>query len=484
MAEKLLAPFVGRRDELDDLKLLLKKKTSSLVVIKGRRRVGKSRLIREFTKKFPHYRFTGVAPTKQTTAKSQRDIFARQLAQQTSLPEVFADDWTKLFLLLADKLRTGRIILVFDELSWMGSKDPDFLGLLKEAWDSHFKENPKLIMILCSSASAWIEENILSNTGFMGRLSATLPLEELSMSLSNKLLKALGCQYSPYDTFKLLSITGGIPRYLEEINPSNNVDENLRRLCFTRGGILFREFDDIFTDLFDAGKATYKRIVEILSDGPLSFDQICHELKLSKGGYISTCLNKLILSGFIKRDYTWAINSAKESTLSVYRLSDNYCRFYLKYIEPNKRKIEQGHFLVRSITSLPAWDTITGLQFENLILNNRDYIIHKLHLKFDEIIADNPFFQKPNRQQAGCQIDYLIQTRFKVLYICEVKYSRQPISQKVIAEVQEKITRLKRRGNFTCLPVLIHVNGVTQSVIDDGFFAEIIDMSELLDETH
>lgn len=119
-------PFVGRKEELQDLRLLLKKKTSSLVVIQGRRRIGKSRLIQEFGKDFRFYEFAGIAPTPKTTAQYQRNEFSRQLSTSTGLPELQADDWSKLFLLLASSTKEGRAIILFNEISWMGSKDPDF----------------------------------------------------------------------------------------------------------------------------------------------------------------------------------------------------------------------------------------------------------------------------------------------------------------------------------------------------------------------
>ena len=125
---KSSSSFVGRTAELAILERFLNKKTATLLVIKGRRRIGKSRLVEEFAKNFTYYFFAGIAPTVQTTAQSQRDIFAEQLSEQTGLPEIKADSWDKLFYLLAEKIKHGRIILLFDEISWMGFKDADFLG--------------------------------------------------------------------------------------------------------------------------------------------------------------------------------------------------------------------------------------------------------------------------------------------------------------------------------------------------------------------
>lgn len=303
------SPFVGRKKELESLSLLLTKKTASLVVVRGRRRIGKSRLIQEFGKNHRFILFSALAPTENTTDQSQRDEFMRQLSATTDLPEVQVDDWSKAFRLLSNEVKTGRVIILLDEISWMGSKDPDFLGKLKTAWDLYFKQNPELILVLCSSVSFWVEENILSSTGFMGRISLTLTLKELSLPECNQLLIRLGHRLSAYDIFKILGITGGVPRYIEEFNAELSVDENIRRLCFTEGGVLFREFNDIFSDLFSKRSEIYKKLIELLIDGPLEYNSISNKIGLPKSGQLSEYLTVLTLSGFIARDYTWNLKS-------------------------------------------------------------------------------------------------------------------------------------------------------------------------------
>ena len=210
-------PFIGRQPELKALSKLFKKNTASLVVVQGRRRIGKSRLIEEFAKTHTFFQFSGLPPTKATTFQSQLNEFSRQLSVQTGLPEIYADDWSKLFTLLAEKIKRGRIIVLFDEISWMGSKDSDFLGKLKNAWDVHFKKNHQLIFILCGSVSSWIDKNILSSTGFLGRISYRLTLEELPLKECSQFWLQTKSYISPYEKLKVLSVTGGIPRYLEEM---------------------------------------------------------------------------------------------------------------------------------------------------------------------------------------------------------------------------------------------------------------------------
>ncbi len=468
--------FAGRAQELATLGRFLSKKSSSLLVVRGRRRIGKSRLIEEFAKGYRFYSFAGLAPTEHTTAQSQRDEFARQLNEQVGIPEVKADDWGKLFFLLSEKIQKGRVIVLFDEISWMGSKDPDFLGKVKNAWDQKFKSNPELIFVLCGSASAWIEENILSSTGFLGRVSYTLTLDELPLNDCEWFWGKAAKNISSYEKLKLLAVTGGVPKYLEEIDPTLSAEDNIRQLCFRKGGLLVDEFDHLFSNIFQRKSHLYQEIVRTLTYGSKEPVQLARELGVDLSGLFSEYLEELALSGFVRRDYTWHIKTGQDSKLSKFRLSDNYVRFYLRYIEKCRTKIDRGGFEFKSLMSLPEWNTIMGLQFENLILNNRKFLHNSLGISQDDIISENPFYQTRTTKQLGCQIDYMIETRFNTLYICEIKFSKNPIGPEVINEVQNKIDHINRPKGYSCRPVLIHVNGVSDDIIDSSYFALIIDI--------
>jgi len=476
--------FIGRHSELSELQELLDRRTTSLVVVKGRRRIGKSRLIDEFGKDHDYYAFSGLLPTKKTTAQTQRDEFMRQFCEQTGFPEVTTNDWGKIFHLLGEKVKTGRHVVLLDEISWMGSKDSDFPGKLKIAWDLYFKKNPNLILILCSSISAWIEENILGSAGFLGRPTLILQLNELPLHDSNTFWGAYTDSTSNYEKLKMLSITGGVPRYLELMNPKFSAEENIQKLLFTPNSILLKEYDYIFTDIFGKKGKIYESIIQRLVEGSCDQAEIARAIGKTLTGDISHYLEVLCEAGFLCRDYTWLLPTGQISKLSKYRLKDNYIRFYLKYVLPNKAKIEKGIFKTQSLTSLPSWKSILGLQFENLVLNNADTIKQLLGLKNDSIIFDNPFFQRKTQIQAGCQIDYLIQTRFNTIYIFEIKFSQNPVDSSVIEAIQEKIARLHLPKNMSYRTVLIHVNGVTESVKESGFFYKIIDFGMLLNSTN
>lgn len=474
--------FIGRKKELAALNDLLAKKIASLVVIKGRRRIGKSRLIQEFAKNKKFFIFSGIPPLQQTTAQSQRNEFTKQLSAQTSCPEVQVDDWNKNFLLLNKEVQSQKssIIVLLDEISWMGSKDPDFLGKLKNAWDNYFKKNPKLILILCGSVSSWIQKNIINSTGFFGRIALKCTLEELSLPESNALIESIGFKRSSFEKFMLLAITGGIPWYIELINPAYSANENIQKLCFEKDGILVDEFKFIFQDLFKRRANICKKIVTNLAKGPLERSKLITLLKYPKSGSLNEYLEDLLTSGFISQDHIWSIKSGLSITLNRFRLKDNYLRFYLKYIATNLDKINKNQFSNTITSSLPNWNSIIGFQFENLILNNRHLVYQQLGIKPEEIVYDNPYFQRNNSKQQGCQIDYLIQTRHNTLFVCEIKFSKTEIPFTIVNELKTKISKLVLPKGFACLPILININGVNESVHEANYFFKIINFSDLL----
>jgi len=292
-------PFFGRRRELELLRRLKRKKTSSLVVIKGRRRIGKSRLIREFGQSERTITFVGLPPEPKATAQDQRNLFALQMERNLNVPALqYAHDWDSLLYQLSRQTVEGQFVVVFDEINWMGSLDHTFLGKLKTAWDEQFKPNPQLILILSGSMSVWIETNILGSTGFMGRSSLEITLDELPLRQCNRFWEDQGGRISNYEKFKILSVTGGVPRYLEEIDPSVSGDENILRLAFAPEGILFTEFEKIFHDLFQRKGELYRKLLLILASGPSDLDQITEALHSTKGGvsqHLSTksCNNRL-----------------------------------------------------------------------------------------------------------------------------------------------------------------------------------------------
>ncbi len=398
------------------------------------------------------------------------------------MPKITTDDWSELFVLLNERTSHGEVFVVLDEITWMGSKDPDFLGKLHYAWEKFFSNNPKLTLIICGSISAWIEENILSSTGYFGRVSLEINLEELTIKECNELLNDIGFKRSAFEKLMLLSITGGIPWYIEQINSTLSASENIQNLCFTKDALLVKEFGYIFNDLFkERRKDIQKRIVMELVNGPMTHEGIAKKLNYSRSGVLTEYLEELMSSGFVVQNFLWDLKSLNEMKKNArYRLRDSYLKFYLKNIEPSLSKINKGKYIGIDITSLAGWDTNMGLQFENYVINNSKMIYQSLGINPAEIVMDGPFLQTKTTQQKGCQIDYLIQTKFKTLYICEIKFSRNQLGVNVVNSMMEKISRLKLPYGFSCIPVLIHANQVSTEVIELDYFGHIINVCEWL----
>lgn len=473
--------FIGRKEELNELSRLHHGNVASLVILQGRRRIGKSRLIEEFAKGKKFYSFTGIAPTEKTTAQMQRDEFIRQMAEQFDIPKFTMDDWGDIFTLLAKYTTKGKVIILLDEISWMGSLDPLFLGKLKNTWDSRFKKNPHLMLVLCGSVSSWIEKNIVNSTLFLGRPSLYIKLNGLSLQECNEFWGNFKDKTSPYDKLKVLSVTGGVPRYLELIDPAKAAEDNIKSLCFYPNSPLLDEFDQIFADVFGRRSQIYKGIISRLVLGAATLEELFEACNRKKTGDFSEYLKDLETAGFIARDYTWNIKEEKPSAFSHYRLKDNYVRFYLKYLEKNKHKVRDGLFRKISLSTMSGWSAMLGLQFENLVLNNKLKIIDALGIPYEEVIFVNPFFQKKSKLSPGCQVDLLIHTKFKSLYICEIKFQKEEISLSIIEELKQKISNIKLPKNYSYRPVLIHVNGVKGSVIEAGYFSKVVDFGELLE---
>ena len=472
--------FFGREKELRLLRDRMTKRSASFVAIRGRRRIGKSRLIAEFSKEFSKkYFFTGLPPSDKKAAQSQRNEFVRQMKKQ-GLPGMSGEDWGDIFWGLGKVCENGPVLIVLDEIAWIGSKDPEFLGKLKVAWDQYFEVNPQLVLVIASSVSSWIDKNILKSTGFFGRVDLTLTLKELPLKDCVKFWGKRGKSISAYEKLKILGVTGGVPKYLDAIDPKKTAEENIQELCFTDSGLLFGEFDKIFHDLFSKRGRIYKKIVLLLTDKhSLNQEEICKGINRQRGRAISEYLNDLVTAGFLSDDHTWSLKTQKMSSLRRYRVSDNYLRFYLKFIEPKKREIIQGKYEEGSLFDHVNWESIMGLQFENLVVHNRDDLLDVLKIQKADCLCDGPYFQTGTKRKRGCQIDYLIQAK-GALYICEVKFSKNPIGREVIEEVRRKIEALTIPKYVSFRPILIHVGEISPEVEEADYFDKIIDWTELI----
>ena len=473
--------FFGREEQLEKLDALWRKGSSSLVVIAGRRRIGKSTLVEEFAarSRCTFIELVGLAPDEKMTNRRQIDNFCERLAKATGMPEAKADCWPKAFDALDAALRNrGRTVVFLDEISWMGKYDTSFAAFLKTAWDTQFSRHEKLVFVVAGSVSAWINRNIQRSKGFVGRISLDFTLRELPLDKCLEFWGAQAGRTSTRDILDILSVTGGVPKYLGEIDPRLSPDENVRRLCFDPDGYLFKDFDRIFDDVFGGTLAAKKRILMALAEGPASVSELAEKFGCDPNGHLSGDLGELEEAGFVAGSSGKNPVTGKAVREVRYRLRDNYTRFYLRYVLPKRETIQNGFFKPVALERLPGWDAIMGLQFENLVLNNIPSLAPLIGLVGKNVESAAPYFKSGRKNGNGVQIDYLVQLP-RCTYVIEIK-RKQRIGKAIENEVQQKIDRLALPRNRSVKTVLVYEGELEPAVEEDGFFDYIVPADQLL----
>ena len=479
--------FVGRKEILADLETLWRKRSSSIVACRGRRRIGKSTLIREFARRTAdaYIEIEGLAPSvdKPMTNQDQIDHFVSVLDDQTGCGFQKIERWYAAFSLLEKQIDDSkRTVVLLDEISWMGHCDRTFPGVLRSAWETLFHRHEKLIVVVCGSVSSWIKKNILGDTGFTGRFSRDYVIPELSLVECREFWDGVKDRVNEREIIDVLSVTGGVPRYLEEVDPGLSADENIRRMCFEKSGELYKDFDAIFDPVLGESMELKKRVLVELSERPMSGVEISEKLGVGRNGRLSEMLKDLEMGGFISSDPGINPETGLEMRISKYRLRDNYTRFYLKYVMPRKTEIELGTYRHMSLEHLPEWSSVMGLQFENLIVNNAMDVASLIGIGNATIESAAPYSNSRkgrNGVSNGCQVDLLVQTR-RTVYVIEVK-RKNYIASGIEDEVAQKIRRLPVRKGVTVRPVLVYVGELSKAVEADGYFDAIIPARKLLD---
>ena len=461
--------FFGRESELDQLCALWRKRVASLVTCRGRRRVGKSALIEEFARRTGSrfIKIEGKRPEKGWSNATELQTFAEQLAAQTGAETTPPSNWLNAFIRLAGKIADDeKTVVLLDEISWLGYFDDTFVGTLKIAWDNYFKKHDRSILVICGSVSGWIKANIIESGAFYGRRSLDIVLKELPLKECAKFWGDAARRVDSREIIDVLSVTGGVPRYLEEIDPALTASENIRRLCYLPNAILRVDFF--------AGK-----VLRALVNGPKSVTEIAGVIETEKSGRISRALDLLAETGLVSSDAGLNPETGADVRERRYRLRDNYSRYYLKFIEPVKRMIDDGAYRFVSLDMLDGWNTVMGLAFENLVVNNYTSLLPHLHLGNTLITSAAPYRKSAVRgRNKGCQVDLLIQSQ-GMIWIVEVK--RCDIDKSVIAEVDAKVSCISRPSGVSIRTALVFDGTIAPTVEANGYFDAIIPFRKLLE---
>ena len=474
--------FVGRTEDLAQLEGLWEKRVASLVTCRGRRRGGKSTLIEEFAKRpADHFiAIEGLAPRKGMSDAKQRRNFCGRLSEQMGIDVGNASSWPLAFSMLNDALpKEGRVVVLLDEISWMGGYDKDFPSYLKAAWDKKLKNRKDLVLVLCGSVSAWIADNILNSTGFVGRNSLDLEIRELPLKEALQIIGPAADRMSSTEKFDILSVVGGVPKYLEEFRPSLTADENIRRMCFLKQGLLFREFDETFSDVFGHQAQKRRAVLEVLADGAMTAAEIADRLGGEANGHLSRTLGELEYAGFLARETNINAATGKPMRRERFRICDNYTRFYLHFIMPNRVAISNGLFAFSSIEQLRGWESQLGRQFENLVLNHVGDLFRFMGIERSLVLSAAPYVQNGTKRGEGCQIDLLVQTR-RTLYAVEIKRRRE-IGAEVMDEMRTKVERLKVAHGVSVRTALVYDGRLSPLIEAEKGFDILIPATRLLE---
>ncbi len=219
-----------------------------------------------------------------------------------------------------------------------------------------------------------------------------------------------------------------------------------------------------------------------LKGGMKTLAEIRTSIEFSHSGTLSKLVDHLIIAGLVKKQYLWSFKTAKPLKQSLYRICDPFIRFYLRVIEPSQSKIDLGAFDNMTLSQLPGYEAHMGLQLEYLLLQNRLFLLKAIGISPGDVVCDGPYRQMKTKKISGCQIDYLVQTTTKNLYVCEFKFKRREIFPDIIDAMKTKLKALQVPKGYAVVPVLFHIGGVAPSVDTSGFFYRVIDIADFLED--
>ncbi len=411
--------FIGRDEQKAIFTDALNSDRSEFIVVYGRRRVGKTYLIKNVLGKRIDFEMTGI---QNGDLSDQLENFAEKLQEFSGSdsfekPKSWMNAFSQLKKYLSSTKSNRKKILFLDELPWIDSHKSKFLGMLGHFWNDWAIYN-NIVLVVCGSAASWMIKNVLNHKGGLhNRATQYIPLQPFTLSETERFLKAKKIKVNRYQVVQLYMALGGIPYYLELLKPNQSIPQNIDRLCFDTNGFLRDEFDRLFKSLFDKAE-NHITVVKALAKKwkGLTRNEISAATGLSNGGSLTRILDELEKSAFIQIHYPY--EKKKKGTL--YRLIDNYSLFYLKLISQRSLRNQKNVFL--KIFSNQKFQVWSGYAFENTCFIHHQQITQGLGIA--SISHEFSSFQFiGNNTYPGIQIDLLIDRADGVINLCEIKFS-------------------------------------------------------------
>lgn len=467
---------LGRHIEIAKFTQIVNSPKAEFVAIYGRRRVGKTFLIKEFFNNEFTFYATGLHKGNTAMQLTSFTIFINQSFLTNHEP--FAN-WLQAFNQLIKELKKkkGKKILFIDELPWLDTKKADFITGLDFFWNSWASTQANLKLFVCGSAASWIINNLIKNKGGLhNRLTARLKLEPFTLYETELFLKSKSIALDRYQIIQLYMAFGGIPYYLDHVQKGLSAAQIIDDLCFKKLGILKTEFTYIFTSLFTNAQK-HEQIIRIIFalGGSANREAIIAKGKFNTGGDVSSKLKELEESGFITAYTKYGLTSAKK----LYTISDFYTLFYLKFIEPSAKKPKDNWLSKIDDPATKAW---AGFTFEQVCMQHTEQILEAL--KIGGISSYITTWQKKATATAkGTQIDLVIDRRDRIINLCEIKFTINPftITKAYDLALRNKVAIFKETTKTTkaVFCTMITTYGLVKNEYSGSFIQNQITMDDL-----
>ncbi len=472
--------IIGREEEQKMLHDVLHSKEAELLVIYGRRRIGKTFLIRNYFEKQIVFEFTGAYE-----AGMQQQLYnfgkALQEAMATEVPPATPVSWEQAFTFLSSILKgtPGKqpLVIVFDEFPWIHTPKSGFLSTFEHWWNTWASRQPRIKVILCGSAASWMIKNIINSKGGLHNRITRAPISLMPFTLkeTRNYLASRGIKLNNYQILELYMTMGGVPQYLKQVGKGESTQQVIDRLFFAPKALLKIEFKNLYQSLF-ADASHHENIVRALAKKGkgLSRVEILAECGLTDGGGTTRIFDELEQSGFI----THYIPFEKTTRDTLYKLTDEYSLFYLRFVD---RARATGPGTWEKIAEGQSYHSWSGFAFESICQKHIQQIIKALKIKaYTEV---SPWRYNPKKGERGAQIDLLLDRKDRTINICEIKFtnSRFIIDKKYAAELlsKEKVFKAQTKTKKTTFLTMVTTYGVKQNSYSDQLIQGEVVMNDL-----
>jgi AAA+ ATPase superfamily predicted ATPase len=465
--------LIGRDREQATLLGLLNKSESQFCAVYGRRRVGKTYLIRQTFKQSFAFSHTGIANANKATQLKEfyRSLLNYGLTKEHKKPADWYEAFQLLLVLIKQNSTAAKKVIFLDELSWLDSKKSDFLSALEHFWNGYASAREDIVLITCCSSTSWVINNIINNTGGLyNRVTEQLHLLPFSLGTCMEYLKASNIEFSKKDIAEAYMIMGGIPYYWSFFRKGESLAQAIDRLFFYEDAPFKNEFMALYASIFKHPD-NYIAVIKALGNkkSGMNKEEILKASKLSNNAVFKRILIELEQSGFI-RSYN---SFEKRKNEFIYQLVDNFTLFYLRFVLENK--IQETNFWSNNIDS-PVHHNWAGLAFERLCLWHVPQI--KTALGIAGVSTQCYAWRKSADQETkGMQIDLLLDRKDGIINLCEIKFCNAEyiITQDYDAWLRERnqIFRTYTKNNKAVHNTLITTFGVKHNAYWNNIQSEV-----------